>query len=360
MASVQFKGKSEEYSTKYFIEDWLKKKIDDKIIPALQKRDKDYVICMDGKEGSGKSTLGLQIGRYIDPSLDLTRIVFSAEQFKEAIFKAKKGQVIIYDEAFTGLSSRSSLSGINRYLVSLMMQMRQKNLCVILILPTFFLLDRYPAIFRSKILIHVYENKGRRGYFRIYNSRKKTQLWLTGKKDYTYKVRTRLRGHFYGVFALGDVTIEDKYRDIKAKALEATERDPMSSGQIKYRDQRDLVIFLIRKITGLTYEKISNFFGDYDLDLSNVQIRNICAKRGDKGRQKLEETRDLLQSLLKESEISSLTKEQEQNEGLESDFSSNEDINDDFSPNEDINDDFSANEVKSSGKNIESEDNLGI
>jgi len=69
--------------------------------------------------------------------------------------KTKKGQCIIFDEAFTGLSSRGALSGINKALVGLMMQMRQKNLFVIMVLPTFFMLDKYAAIFRAKALIHV-------------------------------------------------------------------------------------------------------------------------------------------------------------------------------------------------------------
>src|SRR3990170_4539890 len=142
----------------YYMEDRLERNLKEKIIPALEKKkDKDKVIAIDGAEGSGKSTLAFQIGKRVDPTLDLSRVVFSADDFREAVFKAKRGQCIIYDEAFTGLSSRSSLSGINRALVSLMMQMRQKNLFVIIVLPTFFLLDKYVALFRTTVLIHVYE-----------------------------------------------------------------------------------------------------------------------------------------------------------------------------------------------------------
>ena len=139
----------------YYMDDRLKKNLDEKVIPDLKKRDKDIVLLFDGHEGVGKTTLGIQVGKYIDPTLDVSRIVFGAEDFRDAILKAKQGQVVIYDEAFTGLSARSSLSGVNKILVSLMMQMRQKNLCVIIILPTFFLLDKYVSIFRSKALIHV-------------------------------------------------------------------------------------------------------------------------------------------------------------------------------------------------------------
>lgn len=299
MAIVEITDSKNERPVSYFLEDPVKANLDLKVIPALQKRDKDYIICIDGKEGSGKSTLALQLGRYIDPDLDLSRVVFSADEFKQAVFKAKKGQVIIYDEAFTGLSSRSSLSGINRYLVSMMMQMRQKNLCVILVLPTFFLLDRYAALFRSRILIHVYENKGRRGYYRIYNTKKKTQLWFAGKKDYIYRIRTTNRAHFYGVFALGKEEQEERYREKKSRALEDTEKTPMSPGQVKYRDQRDVFIYLFRKYTGLPYQNIADILSQHNMDISLVQLRNVCQKFGDKGRQDVEESKQKLLELIK-------------------------------------------------------------
>ena len=283
MANIKIIDKNFKEPITYYMDDRLSHNIETKILPALTKDDKDYLIAIDGMEGGGKSTLAFQIGKKVDPTLDLSRIVFSAEEFREAIFKAKKGQCIIYDEAFTGLSSRAALSGINRALVSLMMQMRQKNLCIILVLPTFFLLDKYAALFRTRILIHVYENKGRRGYYRIYSRRKKKLLFLYGRKDYSYprNIHTKFKGRFYGVFALGDKDYEKKYRQKKAKALEDTEKNPMSAGQVRYREQRDLLLYLFRKTTKMKYRDIKTYLDDYDFDISYQQISKICSKFGD-------------------------------------------------------------------------------
>jgi len=283
MANIEIIDKKFEKPIKYYMDDRLSRNIEEKILPALNKNDKDFLIAIDGMEGGGKSTLAFQIGKRIDPTLDLSRIVFSPEDFREAIYKAKKGQVIVYDEAFTGLSSRASLSGINRALVSLMMQMRQKNLCIILVLPTFFLLDKYAALFRTRILIHVYENKGIRGYFRIYSRRLKKLLFLYGKKDYSYprNIRSRFKGRFYGVFALGDKEYEKNYRKKKAKALEDGEKNPMSAGQVKYREQRDVLLYLFRKETKMKYRDIKSYLDDYDLPMSFQQISKICSKFGD-------------------------------------------------------------------------------
>ena len=284
----------------YYMNDRLNKMLKEKIEPLLIEKDEDCVIAIDGSEGCGKSTLAFQIGKLIDPTLNLKRVVFNAEEFREAILNAKKGQCVIFDEAFTGFSSRSSLSGVNRTLVSLMMQMRQKNLFVIIVLPTFFLLDKYPALWRTKFLIHCYKNKGIKGYYRIYNRQKKKLLFLAGRQTYSYNVKigkvpilTRFKGRFYGVFALGDKKIDNKYRKKKEKALMESEKNPMSAGQVKYKDQRDTILHLFRKETKKSYQEIEEILLDKDIDISFQQIQKICAKFGDS------ETLDLKKEKLK-------------------------------------------------------------
>lgn len=283
MAIVHIEDKRiEKGYVEYFLEDWVKDRFDNKILPDLKKRDKDCIIAVDGKEGSGKSTMGLQWCKYIDPTFDLSRVVFTPEEFREVIYRAKKGQAIMFDEAFTGFSSRAALSGVNRTLISLMMQIRQKNLFIVIVLPTVFLLDKYISLFRTRVLIHVYENHNRRGYFRIYSSKKKRQLIMAKEaRTYSYGVYSKKKGRFYGVFALGEEN-EEKYREKKMKALELAEKNPMSAGQIKYREQRNIVIYLLKKQMGLTYEKLSNFLTDYDFDISIAQLGQICSKYGDK------------------------------------------------------------------------------
>ncbi|HJX50998.1 MAG TPA: hypothetical protein VJ438_06055 [Candidatus Nanoarchaeia archaeon] len=284
MAHVKIKEEKTGNVIEYYMEDRLKNSLDKKVIPSLHQKDKDFIICIDGREGVGKSVFSLQLGKYIDPTLNLSRVVFSPEDFREAILKAKKGECIVYDEAFTGFSSRASLSPINRVLVSLAMQMRQKNLCVIIVLPTIFLLDKYMALFRTRALIHVFESHGRRGYFKLYNYRLKKLLILLGQKTMSYNnklVRSHFRGRFYGKFALGDEKVEKKYRKMKEQALADSEKTSMTSAQVRYRDQRDLSIYLLRKITNLTYDEISNLLLDYDISISTPQVGKICAKFGD-------------------------------------------------------------------------------
>jgi hypothetical protein len=314
----------------YYMDDKLLRSLDKKVIPSLRDKDKDFVLCVDGREGSGKSTFALQLGKKIDPTLNLSRIVFSPDDFREAILNAKKGQCIIYDEAFTGFSSRASLSPVNKVLVSLAMQMRQKNLCIIVVLPTIFLLDRYMAIFRTRALVHVFESHGRRGYFCLYNYRQKKNLILFGAKSMSYNskyARSNFLGRFYGKFALGDDKLEKKYRKMKEEALANSEKTSMSSAQVRYKEQRDLILWLLRKNTKLTYEELSNLILDYNIDISFQQIQKICAKFGDTDKvkeEKIEERKAKIRNKDKKEdnieEINEELEESDENDEVIEDF----------------------------------------
>ncbi|KKL64870.1 hypothetical protein LCGC14_2160650 [marine sediment metagenome] len=199
--------------------------VDKKIIYFLEgvknyisKRDKDYVLLIDGYEGSGKSTFAIQMGKYVDPTLDLSRICMTPEEFKEAIKNAKKGQCVIYDEAVTGLTAGDSISKIGRVLKSMMMQMRQKNLFVIVIMPVIFEFNKYAVLSRARFFFHIYEAKGRMGYFVGLNKKGTRITYLKGKKTHSYSVRSRFNGRFYGKFGLGQ-SQEPLYRKKKEDAL---------------------------------------------------------------------------------------------------------------------------------------------
>lgn len=276
---VHVKDPNTDKEVSFFLEPWIKDRFDKKVIPDLKKKDKDCVIVIDGNEGAGKSTLGLQWCKYLDPSFNLKRVVFTPEEFREAIFHAKKNQAVMFDEAFTGFSSRAALSGVNRTLISLMMQIRQKNLFIVIVLPTIFLLDKYISIFRTRVLAHVYEVRGRRGFFKIYSSKKKKKLVLhRDAKVYSYGVYTRKRGRFYGVFALGGEKERKEYDKKKRRALETAHMTPITGKIEKYRNQRNIMIYVLRKKLKMSYKKIESLFKDYEFDMSHAQIRNICAE----------------------------------------------------------------------------------
>lgn len=179
--------------------------------------DWDFVFVYDGIEGSGKSVKAMQDAYYCDPTLNYDRYAFNHEQFKAAINKAEKFQSVVYDEAHSGLNSRAAMSSINRSLISMLTEIRQKNLFVFIILPTFFDLDKYVALWRSRALIHIYtKNSFERGYFAFYNIDKKKSLYMKGKKLYQYGV---VKPNFIGRFTNAYPLDQSEYRKYKFKAL---------------------------------------------------------------------------------------------------------------------------------------------
>ena len=166
--------KSGRRSPGLYISDFLKHQLD--IAKRALKKDWDMVFVIDGPEGSGKSTLAIQVGYYLDPTLIIDRITFTPNEFHDAVIKAKKYECIIFDEAFGGLSSRRAMSGVNHMLISMLAEIRQKNLVIILVLPSFFDLDRFAALHRTRCLLHVYSQKFKRGAFKFYDYNKKKKL----------------------------------------------------------------------------------------------------------------------------------------------------------------------------------------
>ena len=174
------------------------------------KKDYDAWIIFDGMERSGKSTFAAQCAYYIDNDITLDRVCFTATQFIEALRNAKPNQAIIFDEAFKYLASRRSMSLFNYLLISVMTEIGYKNLAVMICIPTFFELDKYPAIHRSIALLHITN----RGTFNGFSYAGKKLLYLWGKKGYNYAAA---RHDFHGTFTSFFPFNKEEYNAKKAK-----------------------------------------------------------------------------------------------------------------------------------------------
>ena len=191
------------------------------------KKDWDMVFVVDGAEGSGKSVIAQQCAYYCDPTLTIERICFTPKEFKDAILKAEKYQSVVYDEAYTGLSSRAAMSLINRTLVRMLAEIRQKNLFVFVVMPTFFDLDKYVALWRSRALIHVYTKENfERGYFCFFNIDRKKALYLIGKKFYSYSAtKANFIGRFPNKYVIDEVAYRAKKKESLGKDVDEMEED---------------------------------------------------------------------------------------------------------------------------------------
>lgn len=243
--------------------------------------DQDRFYVITGREGTGKSTLACQLAYYLDRNFNLDNVVFTAEEFSKIIQNAKKHTAIIFDEAFNGLSSRGSISRQNKEIIRLLMECRQRNLFVFLVLPSFFLLERYPAIFRSEALFIVgrgIKNHKNRRYYKVFGYDQKRLLYIRGKPLMNHNaVKVYLKHAFYS--KLPPTIDREEYKDKKLKAFRARPKDDFDGRRsMKGVIQRDIAWFYLNKVLKVRLEDISNFAGSKGHPIGRSTISEAIAR----------------------------------------------------------------------------------
>ena len=222
--------KKEDYS----IDNILKPELD-RIKIAVTKKDRDYVMVIDGEEGSGKSVLAQQIAKEFDPKFGIDNICFNADQFIAQLKNSPKNSCIILDEAYSSANSRAALSEVNRSLIGVATEMRQRNLFVIIVIPSFFDLDKYFALWRCRCLLHVYFAKdGSRGRYILFPKSAKKYLYLTGKKFYDY---SKPKSPYPPCAFKNHYTVDEM--DYRRKKAESFKKRVVSNMAKRWKLQRD-------------------------------------------------------------------------------------------------------------------------
>jgi hypothetical protein len=261
--------KPSDNTEQYYMDGYLKTAYDR--AKDIIKEDWDFVFLIDGSEGGGKSVIAQQGATYCDPTFNIERITFTPEEFKNAIIGASKYQSVVYDEAYTGLSSRGAMTDINRTLVSMLAEIRQKNLFVFIVMPTFFDLDRYAAIWRSRALIHVYtDDDFKRGYFAFFNVDRKKSLYLLGKKLYSYGTP---KANFIGRFTNHYTVDEVAYRKKKLDSLTARKKENTTALEKKNNNRFKFTLKLLTKF--MSQSEIARQLTDSGLTITQERVNQI-------------------------------------------------------------------------------------
>ncbi len=239
------------------------------------KKDNDKFFVVDGREGSGKSVLAQQLASNIDPDFNIDKIAFNAEEFNKLVKdpKRKPGDCIVLDEAFMAINSRSALTSVNKAMIGLATEMRQLNLFVIIVLPSFFDLDRYFTLWRCDTLFHVYLRKGDRGSYIVFGTKKKQKLYLLGKKLYNYSA---VKSDYPPLrFNKGYSVDEDEYREKKAKAFrEEKKKDSLIVE--RWKDRLGKLLKYTKEKTKDTDEVLAKVLG---IPRSKVtELRNLASR----------------------------------------------------------------------------------
>lgn len=294
---VEFYDEFAKENISYHIDKKLKDKWDRIKSGKLIDLNEDRVYIIDGRERSGKSSFAFQQAKYLDPKFDISQICLTPESFLYQIKNAERGKVIVFDEAFRGLSSKSTRSKVNKAIVEALMEVGQRNLCIFIVLPTIFLLEIYAAVFRSECLFHVYKMKSKSSSgkrlraFKIYNYEKKKVLYLRGKRkhfSYAYPKIRRAKGRFfvhktkeyptgipYNTFQM------DEYVKKKQKAFSEKKKEDELGENTKYKIQRNALIRLLHKYETLV--QIAEGLEKVGAPISKSQIGLIAKETGKYG-----------------------------------------------------------------------------
>ncbi len=237
-------------------------------------QDRNYVVT--GGEGTGKSTLAQQLSYELDPTFNIDRIYFNSQDFAKGIRSANRYTAHIFDEAFNGLSSKGALSKENKNLVRLMMECRQRNLFIFIVLPSIFLLEKYIALFRSHALFHTAISKKdyKKRYFKVYNRKNKHILYLVGKKMMSYsKPYIMKKYRFYP----GTIIDKEAYGKKKLEAFRESEKRDTKENEV-WKTQRDVLVHLCHKLHKVKYSEMARWFEAHKVPLDRMYLSHITPK----------------------------------------------------------------------------------
>jgi len=206
------------------------------------------MIC--GKEGTGKSTLGLACLDYLSGGKATEKnICFNSEEVLEKLDSLPTKSIIMLDEAGLVLMGKDAMTREQKKLIKILQLIRQKQFIMILISPSFHEMSKYISCSRSKFLLYTYSAKSmQRGRFCFFGETKLTKLYTLGKKYNSYKYP---KATFIGSF----VKYEPEYYPAYLKAKQKSLRDTFDIGK-KQLSREDYKFFILECLERMKDKKI--------------------------------------------------------------------------------------------------------
>ncbi|RDZ39414.1 hypothetical protein C5B91_20190 [Haloferax sp. Atlit-10N] len=115
-----------------------------KIWPRMNVYNENWMCCLVGETGDGKSYAGLRLGEALDPNFGPHRVTYSVEEFLElAASDLPPGSIIMLEEAGVAAGNRNWYTVANQVLDALTQTWRHRNHGAIMTVPDFDLIDSH-------------------------------------------------------------------------------------------------------------------------------------------------------------------------------------------------------------------------
>lgn len=236
----------------------------DKVKPNYLDKDYDFFTGIIGYEGDGKSTTGILLCSYVDPTFNIDRIVFTPEQFEIAFNKAQSGQAILVDEAIEIFGAKSQSRREQYENLKRIVQGRYKNLFIVFCVPDLYLLEWYMSQKRLRAVIKI--PRGKRGTLHLFNYAKQSKDFkfrrhnhtIVYPKKYIWGWNRALDGELWEKYLKkkAGYKVEDSKKQKKIRKL----RDSWENQKSKYFDA-----YQAMKVLGVSRPTINAYMKRYKL-----------------------------------------------------------------------------------------------
>lgn len=270
----------------FTVNSWLAANVLMSVYWAIRYKD-DRVFFVDGTEGSGKTTLALQLAALITwafhkKQFDSSNVVYSMEDLKRRYYNGIEWEVIVYDESDEGVNRLETLKRDNIDFNKFMKQARQAHKILIMCGPSIYDISSYVAQHRVKALIHCYkESNVHPGNFLFFNERTIHKLFIYDKRERTYRQKASFLGAFSSVFPIDDTAYNAKKKAAFmkfAEGLDLNAPQPVSYEQAVLRWQNERIKDwpkLKERAKGLSIKDFTTVLG-----ITRRQLRNAFRRNG--------------------------------------------------------------------------------
>jgi len=224
MVKVKFDNQKQEwivlppYSKEgFYLDGKLKEKLDS--IKKIQKKGFDSIILIDGDRRTGKSILGITCGWYLsNEKLTINNFAIGSAHASQKIKELPNRSVLFVDEGSTIFNSKDAMQKELKQLIKIIDVCGQKEIAMIIVLPSYFDLIKPIAIRCSRFLLHVYTDpQMNRGSFAYFGKRRKHRLYIIGKKN--FDSYNSPKSDFRGKFVKFEPPFYDNYIAFKRRTL---------------------------------------------------------------------------------------------------------------------------------------------